>query len=115
MTPSTLTNIRLAPDICISPVTEDGCVILDFRQDKVLSINKTGAVILQKIASSESGLSRADLVSAASARSILCAFRNESIVNSLIDKLNEKGLLQSSAASASAYANGFAGWRLNAQ
>jgi hypothetical protein len=101
MTASTLTNIRLAPDIYISPVTEDGCVILDFRQDKVLSVNKTGAVILQKIASSESGLSRADLVSAASAEiNVSAPYRNESIVDNLIDKLNEKGLLQSSAISA---------------
>ena len=103
MTPSTLTNIRLAPDICISPITEDGCVILDFGQDKVLSINKTGAVILHKIASSESGLSRADLVSAVSVEiDSSDPSRNESIVDDLIDKLNEKGLLKSSAESASA-------------
>src|SRR5262245_31156776 len=91
-------NIRLAPDIYVSPVTEDGCVILDFRQDKVLSVNKTGAVILRKIASSESGLPRADLISAASAElGASATSRNESIVDDLIDKLNKKGLLQSSA------------------
>jgi transglutaminase superfamily protein len=101
MIPLTPTNIRLAPDIYISPVTEDGCVVLDFRQDKVLSVNKTGAVILHKIASSESGLSRADLVSAASIEIGASApSRNEFIVDNLIDKLNEKGLLQSSATSA---------------
>lgn len=104
MTPSTLTNIRLAPDICISPITEDGCVILDFGQDKVLSINKTGAVILHKIASSESGLSRADLVSAVGVEvEFSDPSRIEAVVNGLIDKLNEKGILQTSAASASAY------------
>jgi hypothetical protein len=98
MTPSTLTNIRLAHDIYVSPVTEDGCVILDFGQDKVLSVNNTGAVILHKIASSESGLSRADLVSAVSVESDASApSRGESIVDGLIDKLNEKGLLRSSA------------------
>lgn len=98
MTPLTLTNIRLAPDIYVSPVTEDGCVILDFGQDKVLSVNKTGAVILREIASSESGLSRADLIRAASAEiNASEPSRNESIVDSLIDKLNEKGLLRSSA------------------
>jgi Transglutaminase-like superfamily len=101
MTPSTLTNIRLAQDIYVSPVTEDGCVILDFERDKVLSINKTGAVILHKIASSESGLSRADLVNAVSVESdAFTPSRSESIVDGLIDKLNEKGLLQSSATSA---------------
>jgi Transglutaminase-like superfamily len=98
MTPSTLTNIRLAPDVYISPVTEDGCVIVDFGQDKVLSVNKIGAVILHKIASSESGLSRADLVSAASVEiNDSAPSHSESIVDSLIDKLNEKGLLRSSA------------------
>jgi hypothetical protein len=98
MSPSNFMNIRLAPDIYISPITDDGSVILDFRQDKVLSVNKTGAVILSKIASSESGLSRADLVKAVSAEiNVSAPSRNESIVDDLIDKMNKKGLLQSSA------------------
>lgn len=96
-------NIRLAPNIYISPVTDDGCVILDFGQDKVLSVNKTGAVILHKIASSESGLSRLGIVNAASDEIGFSApSRAEAIVDNLIDKLNEKGLLQSSATSAPA-------------
>src|SRR5262245_15778917 len=103
MTPSTLTNIQLAPDIYISPVTEDGCVILDFGRDKVLSVNKTGAVILHKIASSERGVSRAELVSAASVEiGPTAPSRSESIIDDVIDKLNEKGLLQSSAVRPSA-------------
>jgi Transglutaminase-like superfamily len=103
MAPSTLTNIRLSPNVYVSPVTEDGCIVLDFGQDKVLSINKTGALILHKIVASESGLSRAELVSAASPKIDASApFRTASIVDDLINRLNEKGLLQSSAISASA-------------
>jgi Transglutaminase-like superfamily len=102
MTSSTLTNIRLAPNVYISPVTEDGCIILDFGRDKVLSINKTGALILHKIAASESGLSRAELISAAGVEiNASVPSRIESIVDDLINKLNEKGLLQFSAISAS--------------
>ncbi len=102
MTPSPLTKIRLAPNVYVSPVTEDGCILLDFGQDKVLSINKTGALILHKIATSDSGLSRAELVSAASTEiNASVPSRIGSIVDELINKLTEKGLLQSSAISAS--------------
>jgi Transglutaminase-like superfamily len=102
MTSSPLTNIRLAPNVYVSPVTEDGCILLDFGQDKILSINKTGALILHKIAASESGLSRAELVSAAGVElNASLPSHIASIVDDLINKLNEKGLLQSAAISAS--------------
>jgi len=96
MTPPTLTNIRLSPNVYLSPTTEDGCIILDFGRDKVLSINQAGAVILHKIASSKSGLSRTELIKAARNEidpSTLS--RNESLVNDLFDKLSNKGLLES--------------------
>lgn len=79
---------RLNPNVRISPVTDDGCVILDFANDKVLSINKVGAIILQTIASNNCGVTREELI-----RSIPTI--NEKKIDALLTKLAERRILNS--------------------
>ena len=58
------TKFRLAPEVCYSPTTEDGCIVLNIDHGTLLSLNQTGALMFSKLAQNDSGLTRDEFVKA---------------------------------------------------
>lgn len=52
------TKFRLAPEVCYSATTEDGCIVLNIDHGKLLSLNQTSALMFAKLAQSNAGLTR---------------------------------------------------------
>lgn len=57
-------KFRLAPEVCFSATTEDGCIVLNIDHGTLLSLNQTGAVMFAKLAQSEAGLTRDEFLKA---------------------------------------------------
>ena len=99
------TTFIVAPGICYSPATEDGCIILDLNRDSILSLNSTGALIFSKLAASERGMTQRELVDAA-----LHEFddvepaRIESAVERVLSQLMEKDVVGSNTRGVRSYA-----------
>lgn len=84
----------VAAEVCFSPATDDGCIILDVRQDSILSLNSTGAFMFAKLAASEEGMTRAELF-----ESIVAEFadvpraRLAAAVDGLLHQLTERDII----------------------
>lgn len=84
----------VAAEVCFSPATDDGCIILDVRQDSILSLNSTGAFMFAKLAASEKGMTRAELLeSVAGDFADLPRARLEAAVHSLLNQLTERSII----------------------
>jgi len=88
------TRYNIAPDICYSPANKDGCIVLNVHHDSILSLNSTGAFIFGKLAASDRGMTRDELLKA-----VVPAFddvhpnRINSAIGSLLAQLEEKRVL----------------------
>ena len=58
------TKFRLAPEVCYSATTEDGCIVLNIDHGTLLSLNQTGALMFSKLAQSDAGLTRDEFLNA---------------------------------------------------
>jgi hypothetical protein len=84
----------VAAEVCFSPATDDGCVILDVRQDSILSLNSTGAFMFAKLAASEKGITRAELLELiADEFADVPRARLEAAVDSLLNQLIERDIV----------------------
>jgi Transglutaminase-like superfamily/Coenzyme PQQ synthesis protein D (PqqD) len=84
----------VAGEVCFSPATDDGCIILDVRQDSILSLNSTGAFMFAKLAASENGMTRAELlVSIAEEFGDVPQTRLEAAVDRLVNQLIERSII----------------------
>lgn len=92
------TRYNIAPGICYSPANKDGCIVLNVHHDSILSLNSTGAFIFQKLAASDAGMTRDELLKA-----VIPAFddvhenRINSAIGSLLAQLEEKRVLRKEA------------------
>src|SRR5215211_3754517 len=92
------TRYNIAPDICYSPANKDGCIVLNVRHDSILSLNSTGAFIFERLAASDRGMTRNELLKA-----VVPAFgdvhpnRVDSAICSLLAQLEEKRVLRKEA------------------
>lgn len=85
----------VAHEICFSPANEDGCIILNVARDSVLSLNATGAFIFAKVAASERGITRGELVATVQREfPDEPAQRIESAVRNLLHQLEEQRVLR---------------------
>lgn len=55
-------RFTVAPSVYFSPATQEGCIVLNLEQGKVLSLNDTGTLLFSKLATHELGLTRDELV-----------------------------------------------------
>jgi hypothetical protein len=91
-------SYSIAREICFSPATDDGCIILNIARDSILSLNNTGAFIFAKLAASKTGVTRAQLV-----EDVASEFHDvelhviEAAVDNLLVQLDEKGVLDEAA------------------
>lgn len=84
----------VAAEVCFSPATDDGCIILDVRQDSILSLNSTGAFMFAKLAASEKGMTQAELLeSIAGEFADVSRARREAAVESLLNQLSERNII----------------------
>jgi hypothetical protein len=89
------TRLHIASGVYFSPATDDGCVLLNLEQGTILSLNGSGALMLSKLAESNAGLTRDELVEA-----VMPEFeevegsRIETAVDDLLKQLHEKRALQ---------------------
>ena len=60
--PDTQPRFTVAPGVYFSPATQEGCIVLNLEQGKVLSLNDTGTLMFSKLAAYEQGLTRDELV-----------------------------------------------------
>ena len=58
------TKFRLAPEVCYSAPTEDGCIVLNIDHGTLLSLNPSGALMFSKLARSDAGLTRDEFLHA---------------------------------------------------
>lgn len=87
----------VAGEVCFSPATDDGCIILDVRQDSILSLNSTGALMFAKLAASEKGMTRAELLAAiAEEFADVPLARLEAAVDRLLNQLTERNVIETS-------------------
>ncbi len=86
-------SLQLAPGICFSPITKEGCIVLNVERGTVLSLNDTGALMFRKFL--DGGLTRSEFLNAVSS-DFDCKdpTRLESTVDSLLHQLVNKGVLQ---------------------
>ena len=84
----------VAGEVCFSPASDDGCIILDVRQDSILSLNSTGAFMFAKLAASEKGMTRAELLeSIADEFADVPRARLEAAVDRLLNQLTERNII----------------------
>lgn len=89
----------VAGEVCFSPATDDGCIILDVRRDSILSLNSTGAFMFAKLASSKKGMTRAELFeSIAEEFAGVPRARLEAAVESLLTQLTERNIIHTAVA-----------------
>jgi hypothetical protein len=92
------TRYNIARGICYSPANKDGCIVLNVHHDSILSLNSTGAFIFEKLASSQSGMTRDELLKA-----VIPAFDDvhenqiDSAIGSLLAQLEQKRVLRKEA------------------
>ena len=86
-------SLQLAPGICFSPVTNEGCIVLNVERGTVLSLNDTGALMFGKFLSG--CLTRREFLDAVSS-DFNCKdpARLEPTVDNLLQQLVNKGVLQ---------------------
>jgi len=85
----------VAAEVCFSPATDDGCIILDVRHDSILSLNSSGAFIFAKLAAGKKGMTRAELIGAVAQEfPDVPAARLEAAIDSLLDQLAERNILR---------------------
>jgi hypothetical protein len=91
-------SYSIAREICFSPATEDGCIILNIARDSILSLNNTGAFMFAKLANCKAGMTRSQLVD-----SIASEFDDveprilESAVDNLLSQLADKEVVSKAA------------------
>ena len=84
----------VAGEVCFSPASDDGCIILDVRQDSILSLNSTGAFMFAKLAASEKGMTRTELFESVSDEfADVPRARLEAAVDSLLNQLTERNII----------------------
>ncbi len=84
----------VAGEVCFSPASDDGCIILDVRQDSILSLNSTGAFMFAKLAAGEKGMTRAELLeSIADEFADVPRARLAAAVDSLLNQLTERDIV----------------------
>lgn len=89
----------VAGEVCFSPATDDGCIVLDVRQDSILSLNSTGAFMFAKLAASEKGMTRAELLeSIAEEFAEVPQARLEGAADRLLNQLSERNIIHTPAA-----------------
>jgi hypothetical protein len=89
----------VAGEVCFSPASDDGCIILDVRRDSILSLNSTGAFMFAKLAASEEGMTRAELFeSIAGEFADVPRVRVEAAVDSLLSQLSERNVIHAPVA-----------------
>jgi hypothetical protein len=90
-----LTRFKLAPAVCFSPCTDDGCVVLNIEEGKILSLNDVGALMFSRLAASNTGLTRDEFVNMVGRDfNYVEHSRIESAVDNLLRQLDEKKALQ---------------------
>jgi hypothetical protein len=96
-------SLQLAPGICFSPITKDGCIVLNLERGTVLSLNDTGALMFAKFLNA--CLTRSEFLDVVSS-DFNCKdpARLKSTVDSLLDQLVNKGVLQNRPSNAGTYA-----------
>ncbi len=105
------TRLNIASAVCFSPATEDGCIVLNVEQGTILSLNDTGSLIFSKLAASETGLTRSQLIELATADfEGVEKFRLESAVDELMRQLKEKRALQAQETNLSRYTWELSDW-----
>lgn len=89
----------VAGEVCFSPATDDGCIILDVRQDSILSLNNTGAFMFAKLAATEKGMTRGELLeSIAEEFADVPRPRLEAAIDRLLDQLTERNIVHTAVA-----------------
>ena len=92
------TRFSVVKEICFSPANADGCIILDVLHDRILSLNNTGALIFAKLAGSENGMSRQELLAALIDEFAgVAPHRIGAAIDKLLTQLDEKKVLKRKA------------------
>ena len=92
------TRFSVAKEICFSPANEDGCIILDVLHDRIISLNNTGALIFAKLAASENGMTRKELLDTVIDEfADVTPHRIEAAIDNLLIQLDKKKVLKREA------------------
>lgn len=88
-------RVSLAAEVYFSPLTDQGCIVLNLERGSVLSLNRSGASMFVKLAQAGDGLTRAELV-----ESVKREFENvdvcqiEKAVDELLARLKQTGTIR---------------------
>lgn len=100
----TASSLQIAPGICFSPATADGCIVLNVERGTVLSLNETGARMFAKLIAGRCSTRNEFLDLVCSDFQGVKSIRVETAVDSLLSQLVNKGVLQTRQSKVSQWA-----------